>query len=376
MVVLEIHEEKRCDESPLSGSDACGQTYRSILNLSYESITASHLTNILKANTTLTELRLSGSSLHFDAAVTIADALKGNSCIQSLFLHRNKLGSAGAKVIGEALKYGNSPNLTLLDMSDNAISSEGFHVIGDALKTNKKLGILRIGMNSMGCSGAQSLFLGLEKNKTLTELSLAYDRTVGVNEVRMLSNALRSNKSLKNLSLRSCLVNAEGIKAIASVLKEHPSLTSLDLGENISGSWGTIALSRSLECNTVLKELNLEANFVGETGIEALAQMLKKNSSLECLCLERNTLVSVYSSLLRDAMLDNVSLREMNVSSDPLLALYTNENKWVSNELIRVTDSTEGMLPLIVSKTNRVSMMHRCLSTRLDLVVNGLQIRK
>merc|ERR1712130_481603 len=92
---------------------------------------------ILKINTSLTEINICSNEIGDKGAKSIAGALKTNTSLSDLALSNNKIGDEGAKAIGEGLKT----NITLkeLYLRRNNISDAGAKSIVEALKINKKL---------------------------------------------------------------------------------------------------------------------------------------------------------------------------------------------------------------------------------------------
>ena len=81
---------------------------------------------------------------------------------------------------------------------------------------------------------------------------------------------------------------AEGITAIANALKVTASLTSINLSQNDLGVEGTKAISEALKSNKTLKELDLSgqgglyarSNIGRRAGAKHVADMLGANASL------------------------------------------------------------------------------------------------
>ena len=69
----------------------------------------------LAANTSLTEIDLSGCHLSDAGAIALANALESEECLTYLSLASNDIGDAGARALAQALQSNTS--LTFMDLS-------------------------------------------------------------------------------------------------------------------------------------------------------------------------------------------------------------------------------------------------------------------
>ena len=131
----------------------------------------------LKANDpSLTELYLSDHSTgnSDDEAKAIAEALKVNTVLTTLYLSNNSIGDEGSKAIAEALK--DNTVLTTLHLVKNSIGDDGAKAIVEALKVNTFLTTLDLGDNQTGDDQAKAISEALRKNTDLTELSIDWSK--------------------------------------------------------------------------------------------------------------------------------------------------------------------------------------------------------
>ncbi|KAI9029124.1 kinase-like domain-containing protein [Hyaloraphidium curvatum] len=146
-----------------------------------------------------TELIVIEQSLGDSGARALAEALKGNSALRTLFLASNSIGDGGARALADVLK-GNSA-LSTLNLGSNSIGVEGARVLAEALKGNSALSTLYLHHNSVGVEGARVLAEALRGNTTLTTLGL-YHNSIGVEGARALAEALVHNLTLSDLDIR------------------------------------------------------------------------------------------------------------------------------------------------------------------------------
>lgn len=94
------------------------------------------LAEVLKRNTTVTDVNFHGNSLAAQGAAALAETLKVNSCIATLNLGGNQITSVGAKSLAESLL---SPTcaLTSLMLYSNSITDDGASALAYALGGSK-----------------------------------------------------------------------------------------------------------------------------------------------------------------------------------------------------------------------------------------------
>ncbi len=147
----------------------------------------------------------------------------------------------------------------------------------------------RVGFGRIGYSGAIALAAALKSNSTLKILNVGLNQ-IGDDGLRALVDALKDNRTLTKLyifgsnGVMDIKISDAGAEVLAMMLEVNYTLEILDLGMNEIGYLGTKALANALKKNRSLKELNLNANkIMGDAGAETLAVMLKTNHSLRVL---------------------------------------------------------------------------------------------
>eukprot|EP00943_MAST-04B_sp_MAST-4B-sp1_P003124 g3124.t1 len=108
---------------------------------------------------------------------------------------------------------------------------------------------------------------------------------IGDEGAKELAEALKVNTSLKEISLSSNNIGAEGGKELAEALKElaealkvNTSLEKIDLRNNTIGDEGAKYVAEALKVTTSLKEIYLWNNNIGDEGAKELAEALKVNT--------------------------------------------------------------------------------------------------
>mmetsp|Transcript_5234 Transcript_5234/g.11448 ORF Transcript_5234/g.11448 Transcript_5234/m.11448 type:complete len:1188 (+) Transcript_5234:1048-4611(+) len=120
------------------------------------------LGEMIRMNTTLTELDLSWNSIRLDSAIAIADALAINSTLRTLNLGYNSFGDMPAQILGKTLKI--NVGLTHLDLEYNSLTPKAATVLANAIAFNETLLKLNINGNTLGKIGAQALVAAIQRS--------------------------------------------------------------------------------------------------------------------------------------------------------------------------------------------------------------------
>ncbi len=270
----------------------------------------SHI-KLARVSGSLLKLQSFALELGFEAdVVTLAEVLKENSSLTELYLSLCNVGDQSATGLAEALQINTS--LTELDLSHNNIGAHGATGLAAALQKNKSLTKLYLSDNNIGDQGATGLARALQENKSLTELHLSFT-FIGDEGVTALAEALQENKSLTTLNLSANTIGDAGGTGLAEALQENKSLTTLNLSGNNIGDQGASGLGKALQENTSLTELDLSGNNIGDHGAAGLAEALPKNKSLTVLELNYNDIGDIGASCLARALRKNIVLIELNL---------------------------------------------------------------
>ena len=127
-----------------------------------------------------TTLNLVSDDIGDTETIALADVLKSNTALATLWLDSNKIGNTGAIALAEALKS-NSTALTSLHLSYNKIGNTGAIALAEALKSNTALTYLNLNWNNirghqLGDRGVYALTMAT-KNKARFDLLLSVSQT-------------------------------------------------------------------------------------------------------------------------------------------------------------------------------------------------------
>lgn len=188
------------------------------------------------------------------------------------------------------------------------ISLEHARVLSDFLKTNRTLQKLTLKGNSLNNEGLKILAAGLKANQALRVLVLSCNFQVDDEGGVAIAEALEANATLVEIDLSFNRLSLWFGRAIAKVLKKNGPLKQLNLSNNALRDVGAHCIAEGLVTNTTLKILNVSANQFGDEGAEALAKALKKNKALTRLNLSYNKINHTGRNALLNTLQMNSSL--------------------------------------------------------------------
>ena len=186
--------------------------------------------------------------------------------LQELRIWGANIGDDGASSIAEILRLGGAEiQLQYLELTNNGITAVGAFALGRSLSCMMNLSLITLNLDyniSLGSEGVAALCQGLRTNSTLKKLSLRYcnldseaggplgevlnftrcglnildvqGNHIGGTGLMELCPGLQNNKSLTKLIIAdndisdSSSEDEEGLKKFAEVLLVHPTLTSVD----------------------------------------------------------------------------------------------------------------------------------------------------
>eukprot|EP01132_Coremiostelium_polycephalum_P010256 gene10256-12580_t len=294
--------------------------------LTRESIIA--LSEALKHNHTITTLDLSFNSIGTNG-IYLADMIKLNTTIQSIYLMGNQLNNDSVIAIAEALRTKNS-TITEISLSENDFCDEIGSVIGDLFQSNKSIKTLDLSFNDLSettaigfseaflhndCSletinlsdcdlgshgGAVPFFRALQSNTTVQQLILWSCELSDPKVKEELALALRHNHTLTSVSLGFNSFTSDDICVLVHKgLKFNKTISSISFSNNYITSIGGVTVAELLRHNTTIKELSLFDNRLDNTAAIEFLISLAKNHTIQKLCLGSNRICPNISSLFR-----------------------------------------------------------------------------
>jgi Ran GTPase-activating protein (RanGAP) involved in mRNA processing and transport len=269
-----------------------------------------HIALALQVNTCLTTIDLTGCAVRAKGGAALAVAISKNKTLKRLNLSENRnLGDGLRAIVGlggadgcalEALLLSSckvdstslallasalprTPSLTELDLHNNDFSTSDMErILGTIVSSNH---LKKIDLNMCDINSVDNIAAALTGNNSLTELVLDYNE-FGDLGTKKLAMALKSNTTLRTLSLASCDIGAGengcniGVCALADMLLVNNALRSLSLYGNSLGELGTRLLAAALPYNRSLRHLSVSEYSCGDEGAFAFARALSDGSSV------------------------------------------------------------------------------------------------
>ena len=267
------------------------------------------LVEVLKTNTSsLTSLLLSDIKISHQSLKSIAEVLRVNSTLKDLKFKGNTVGVGGTKLIAESLKA--NTTLKLLSLSRNNIKAKCGRLFSDSLKVNGTLESLTLAKNALGSRGAQLLSDGLRVNTSLRHLDLSWN-SIGSEGAESIAETIRVNASLTSLKLQGNNIGDPGANKVSEALKVNVSLEDLDLSGNAIGAAGAESIAEALKNNATLTALALNSNVIGDNGAQSLCEALKKNATLTTLAVSDNNIHSAGAQAFDELQGHNNTLKKV-----------------------------------------------------------------
>jgi len=175
---------------------------------------------------------------------------------------------------------------------------------------------IRLQMNAYGQDGAVGIVLGLEQNKGMTCMDLAFNCMMPTGMAVVLP-ALAQQVHLTHLDLMGNAVEDEGCRLLAAAVQRMPSLKHLNLANNLISTEGAVVFLEALSSHSALVTLDLSKNAIGVAGLEKLGDIMPTLSSLEEISIERNAEDEEREGSRETQEMQTVTVIEHGVGVDP-----------------------------------------------------------
>lgn len=259
------------------------------------------LADSIKSNRSLLSLYLNKNNIDSNGGFYLADSIIKNETLEKLSLSGNKINDNGLSSLLTVLSN-NNKTLKYLDISDNQLLNSDLQSISELITQNQTLNILNISNNVIGAVSSHLIGLSLRQN---INLSIIYLQNTNLNEESapllfknlsdskicevylddnpfgeigaiLLANVLKSNNSIRFVSLRKCNLTSMSLNCISKVLENNTGLEGLNLEENSFDEQSLIVLEKVIKKkNNPNLKIYLSGNLIGSKARD----MLKSNSS-------------------------------------------------------------------------------------------------
>ncbi|XP_078087829.1 NACHT, LRR and PYD domains-containing protein 3-like [Mustelus asterias] len=236
-----------------------------------------------------------------------------------LSIQGNNIGDSGVTRLSMALR---NPDCKIqnLRLDNNGLTSACAEEFACALRTNKSIKCLSMRNNHLGDSGMKQLAIAL-RNPDCKIQELGMDKN-GLTEscVDDLASALDSNQSLTHLNLNKNNLGASGMKILSMVLgNPNCQMQKLQMENNGLTDMGNKYHYSAIGANYSLMELNLDNNKLGDSGVQLLfAALANPSCKIQKLHLWNNGLTDSCVGDLSSALSVNQSLILLNLGNNKL----------------------------------------------------------
>jgi len=221
----------------------------------------------------------------------VLEVFKNNMCpkIVSLDISKNQMSStSGVDLIGEMVKF--NTTLRNLNLSGNHIDLEETTLLFNGLTSNTSLTSLNISGSNL-CQPETGRAIGeyLKTNTSLYDLNLSKCRLDNMQSCNYIFESLKTNKTLISLNLYHNGIKKYSLVKLNESMVENTSIQCLDLGDNFLTTENVLLLTDMIEKNSTLKELDLRNNtLVSNENTSRIVEAIIKNKSIVKLNLDDN----------------------------------------------------------------------------------------
>ncbi|XP_077057613.1 NACHT, LRR and PYD domains-containing protein 12-like isoform X4 [Siphateles boraxobius] len=347
---FELQKFKKSDECLIRLSAVIKTSERALLNdCNLTDKSCSALAAVLGSDTNLKELNMNNNNLQDSGVKLLCTGLKNIKCkLKILRLSNCSVTEEGYKALASALRS-NPSHLIELDLTGNDPGQSGVKKLNHLLQDpDCQLKTLRF-LSPAAEEACQYVNRVAGKNPLLQrELNLS-EHKLGDTRVNQIAALLQDKHcQLNTLTLYGCRITEEQSLILTSALKSNPSLRDLDLSGNKLGDSGVKNLrdllmnpqfkleklqlrccdmtdegcsdvTSALKSNPSLRELNLSGSKLGDSGVKNLSDLLMNPQfKLEKLHLYGCSITEKQSLILTSALKSNPSLRELDLSGSKL----------------------------------------------------------
>lgn len=232
-------------------------------------------------------LILQGNTFGIEAAERVGIELSKQPNLREAHF-KDLFTSRGRDEVPEALKHllsgisNSGAQLTLLDLSDNAIGPIGAPSLIEFLESPAAETIEKLYLNNcgLGPEGSTSIAVSIPRLRKLKEFIVGRNRLENKGATNM-SRALSELKHLEILKLPQNGIRVEGIKKLVEVLRSSLStIREFDLSDNTIKAEGSKALADVLTRATNLRTILLNDSLLENDGFTLICEALSKSPSL------------------------------------------------------------------------------------------------
>jgi Ran GTPase-activating protein (RanGAP) involved in mRNA processing and transport len=280
--------------STLFQSEHCQLKYLGLDSMNIENDGAAALAAGLANLHSLTQLILDENSIGDDGARALGAGLADLHSLEDLHLEDNSIGDPGLQALVEGLVH--CDNLKYLSLSNNTtITASGLRSLSTLLGSDScSLTTLGLGGISFGDEGAAALADGLKDNISMKNFYI-HNNSISDRGLQALVEGLDNCVNLTNLIISgNGSITASGLRSLSTLLQsESCSLVNICLEGIPFYDEGAAALADALKGNKSMKELYFDSSGVTSVGWKAFSKLLCDTSSVNTTYLSNHSLVQL-----------------------------------------------------------------------------------
>uniref|UniRef100_A0A8D1E639 Protein NLRC5 n=1 Tax=Sus scrofa TaxID=9823 RepID=A0A8D1E639_PIG len=258
-------------QMPLLLTEASWPCFSSLSRSGIDDIGCCHLSEALRAATSLVELGLSHNQIGDAGAQHLAAILPGLPELRKIDLSANGISPAGGVRLAESLTL--CEHLEELMLDYNALGD--LTALGLARGLPQHLRVLHLRSSHLGPEGALSLGQALDGCPYMEEINLAENSLAGG-----IPHFCQGLPLLRQIDLMSCEIDNQTAKPLAASFVLCPALEEIMLSWNLLGDEAAAELAQVLPRMGRLKRVDLEKNRITAHGAWLLAEGLAQGSGL------------------------------------------------------------------------------------------------
>ena len=301
----------------------------------------------------------------FRDCTTLAEVIKHNSTITHLNLSGNFLGHGDFTALAEAIKHNST--IRQLDLSENRFGVDDSNIVlADAIKHNSTMTHLNLSCNFFGLGDCTALAEAIKHNLTIRQLDLS-GSYIGFGDCTIvLADAIKHNSTITHLNLSCNRLRLEGCTALAEAIKHNSTIRQLDLsGTNPGFGDCNIVLADAVKHNSTITHLNLSCNEFGGGFLTNLAEKIKHDLTKTQLDLSENGLGNV--GLGDDSLGDDGLNGDACTDACTELAEAIKHNSTIIQLNLSKNHLSDGNFTVLAD-----AIKHNSTIKQLDLSENGL----
>lgn len=239
-----------------------------------------HLGEMLKSNSTLRELILSGCKVGPKGVKLLFAGLQLNTDLRALNLNKNAIGDIGVEHLASAILRG--IHVKEIYLSYNNISGKSANILAESLETHNKLTILDLSWNNLYAPlvGTVNLLNRLAESKVLQELYLSWN-SLASSRIGTAIKSIFKVPSLRVLDLSNNMLSGEGVQNFIGLMAKPKKMETLNLSYNPLTREDALKVLQKMKLNTVkIKNLLLDGVLVDGAFLMLLDQIKGMKSKL------------------------------------------------------------------------------------------------